>query len=88
MKFSAQIWSTIFSLYKFKRINRLDVRFLCYERNSNIPKIFLKFKKFYLDNGKRMRYINLNIYKVGSRFGYYLLTRSLTKLKIKKKKKR
>jgi ribosomal protein S19 len=75
-------------MYKFKQINKNDVRYLCYERNSNIPRIFLKFRRFYLDNGKKLRYIKLNKYKVGSRFGYYLLTRSLTKLKKKKKKKR
>ena len=85
MKFSSQIWSIIFSLYKFKRIHRKYIYPLCFERNSNIPKIFLKFKSFRLHNGKKFRFIKLNKYKVGLRFGYYLLTRSLTKIKKKKK---
>lgn len=88
MKFSSQIWTAIFLIYKFKYISKINVKLLCYERNSNIPKIFLKFKKFRLHNGRKLRYINLNRYKVGLRFGYYLLTRSLTKLKKKKKKRK
>lgn len=87
MKFSAQIWSVILSLYRFKSITRVKVYSLRFERNSNIPKIFLKFKRFRLHNGKRIRFIKLNKYKIGLRFGYYLLTRSLTKLKKKKKKR-
>lgn len=88
MKFSSQIWSAIFFLYKFKYMSKIDIKLLAYERNSNIPKIFLKFKRFRLHNGQKFRYINLNKYKVGLRFGYYLLTRSLTKLKKKKKKRK
>lgn len=87
MKFSSSVWSVIFSLYKFKYITKINVYLLRFERNSNIPKIFLKFKRFHLHNGKKVKYIKLNKYKVGLRFGYYLLTRSLTKLKKKKKKR-
>ena len=86
MKFSSQIWSVILSLYRFKKISKTYILQLSFERNSNIPKLFLKFRYFYLHNGRVIRYILLNDYRAGMRFGKYLLTRALATKKKKKKK--
>ena len=86
MKFSSQIWSVILSLYRFKKISKTYILQLSFERNFNIPKLFLKFRYFYLHNGRAIRYILLNDYRAGMRFGKYLLTRALATKKKKKKK--
>lgn len=87
MKFTSKIWSYIWLMYHFRRIDKWYSFQLRFERNSNIPMIFTKFFKFRLHNGKKISHIYINKYKVGLRLGYFLITQYPTKLKKKKKKK-
>lgn len=88
MKFSKNVWLSIWYLYKFKYFSKNLAKCLRFERNSTIPKIFIYLKRLHLHNGKKFRIIKINKYKVGQRLGYFLITRSLTKKKKKKLKLR
>ena len=87
MKFSRQMWGFIWLFYQFKHTTKRFVSCLRFERGYNIPSILIQLEYIRIHNGKELRFISLDKYKVGNKLGYYLITQSLTKLKKKKKKK-
>ena len=86
MKFTNRMWSFIWLLYRFRYTNKWYKFQLRYERNSTIPQIFTEFSSIRLHNGKKLSFVFINKYKIGTRLGYYLITQYPTKLKKKKKK--